>query len=452
MASKLEQFIKRDIWRIRSRNLPRSKLCWFKPLRIAVLSLREFYEDQCMLRASALTFYSLLSIVPVFAMAFGMAKGFGFQNALERELLLRFQGQEEVIARVVQFARSLLENTKGSVIAGVGVALLFWAIIQLLGNIEYSFNHIWGVKKPRTFVRKISDYLSAMLICPLLFMVSSTTTVVIKSQVNAVLQKIAILGPIGPATLFSLQLLPYCVIWVLFTFIYMFMPNTRVSFRSAILAAVFAGTIYQVFQWGYVSFQVGVTKYNAVYGSFAALPLFLVWLQASWMLVLFGAEVSFAHQNEEAFEFEPDCRNVSYAFEKLITLRAVQLLVESFSGKGDTMSAAHIARILEAPIYLVRKILQKLVESGIVAETCVRDTAEAGYQPARHIDQLTIQYIIHSLEQHGIDNIPIGKSPELDKLAECLRKLGEAGEKSEANVLLKDLQLPRNVKRSDPNA
>ena len=197
-----------------------------------------------MLRASALTFYSLLSIVPVFAMAFGVAKGFGFQNAFERELLLRFQGQEEVIAWVGQFTRSLLENTKGGVIAGTGMFLLFWTIIQLMGNIEYSFNHIWGIKKPRTFVRKISDYLSAMLICPLLFMVSSTTTLVIKSQVNVVLQKIAILGPIGPATLFSLKLLPYCVIWVLFTFIYMFMPNTRVSFRSAILAAVFAGTIY----------------------------------------------------------------------------------------------------------------------------------------------------------------------------------------------------------------
>ena len=439
MASKLKQFIKRDIWRIRSRDLPRSKLCWFKPLRIAALSLREFYEDQCMLRASALTFYSLLSIVPVFAMAFGVAKGFGFQNAFERELLLRFQGQEEVIAWVGQFTRSLLENTKGGVIAGTGMFLLFWTIIQLMGNIEYSFNHIWGIKKPRTFVRKISDYLSAILICPLLFMVSSTTTVVIKSQVNVVLQKIAILGPIGPATLFSLKLLPYCVIWVLFTFIYMFMPNTRVSFRSAILAAVFAGTIYQVFQWGYVSLQVGVTKYNAVYGSFAALPLFLVWLQASWMLVLFGAEVSFALQNEETFEFEPDCRNASYAFEKLITLRAVQMLVKSFSGEGDTISAARIARTLEAPIYLVRKILQKLVESGIVAEICVRGTAESGYQPARHIDQFTIQYVIHSLEQRGIDNIPIGKSPELDKLAECLRKLGEAGEKSEANVLLKDL-------------
>jgi len=329
MIAKKMQFIKTDIWRMRSRELPRTKYIGIALLRIIILSVQRFDKHDCLFRASALTFYSLLSIVPVLAMAFGLAKGFGFEKALERQLFETFQGQEEVVVRVMDFARSLLESTKGGVIAGAGLLLLFWTIIRVLGSIENSFNHIWGIKKGRSFSRKISDYLSAMLVCPVLFIVSSMVTVVIKSQVQLVVQKIALLGAISPVIFFTLRLLPYCVIWILFTFVYMFMPNTKIRFASAIFAGIVAGTLYQVFQLAYLSFQIGVAKYNAIYGSFAALPLFLVWLQLSWMIVLFGAELSFAHQHVETYEFEPDCSAVSYSFKRLLTLRVVHPLLKS---------------------------------------------------------------------------------------------------------------------------
>jgi membrane protein len=439
VIAKTRGFMKRDIWRIRSRELPRLKSVWIRLLRMIILSVRGFNEHDCLFRASALTFYSLLSIVPVVAMAFGIAKGFGFETALEKHLFVTFQGQEEVVRRVMEFARSLLENAKGGVIAGAGLLLLFWTIIQVLGNIEASFNHIWGIKKPRTLARKTSDYLSAMLICPFLFILSSTVTVVIKGQVQLVVEKISLLGAISPAIFFALKLLPYCVIWVLFTFVYMFMPNTKIRAGSGLFAGIVAGTIYQVFQLVYLSFQIGVAKYNAIYGSFAALPLFLLWLQLSWMIVLFGAEISFAHQHVDTYEFEPDCSAVSYAFRKLLILRVVHLLVKDFSQGGRPLSAAQIAATLEIPVRLIGDILHELVASQIVSEICDREDKEACYQPACSIDLLTIKYVIDRLEEHGSGAVPVAKSKELEKLSECLKAFGEAIEKSSANIRLKEI-------------
>ena len=304
MFSRILHFIRVDIWRIRLRNLPPKKSFLIKQLRIVLLALRGFGDDKCLLRASALTFYSLLSIVPVLAMAFGIAKGFGLETELVArlsELPERFPGQEKVLNDVIESAKNLLENTKEGVIAGIGVAVLFWTIIKVLGNIEKSFNDIWGVKKARSIGRKLSDYLSMMLVCPILFVMSSSVTVFIAGQIRLVTEKIALLGAISPFIFAILRLFPYCVIWIMFSFLYIFMPNTKVNFRSGILAGIVAGTTYQVVQWVYITFQIGVTKYNAIYGSFAALPLFLVWLQLSWLIVLFGEEISFAYQNVDTY-------------------------------------------------------------------------------------------------------------------------------------------------------
>ncbi len=439
MIAKMTRFIKTDIWRIRSRELTWIKSLWIRLLRIILLSARGFDEDKCFFRASALTFYSLLSIVPVLAMAFGLAKGFGLEKAFEKQVFERFQGQEEIIAWILNFAHSLLENTKGGLIAGVGILFLFWAIIRVLGNIENSFNHIWGIRKPRSFPRKISNYLSAMLICPILLVVSSAITVAIKSEVELVVRNIELLGAVSPAIFFALRLLPYCVIWVLFSFIYIFMPNAKINFRSGIFAGIVAGTLYNLFQLGYLSFQISVANYNAIYGSFAALPLFLIWLQLSWVILLFGAEISFAHQNEESYEFEPDCLAVSYAFKKLLTLRVVHFLVKDFSQANSPLSAIRIAKTLEIPIRLVREILHELVRSSIVSEICENEYKETAYQPAQDIDLFTIKYVIDGIEHHGNDNIPVSSSKELEKLSECLKAFSEAIEKSPANMLLKEI-------------
>ncbi|MBW1771197.1 MAG: YihY/virulence factor BrkB family protein, partial [Deltaproteobacteria bacterium] len=177
MITKVTQFTRTDLWRIRSSDLSRSRSLLIRLLRIVILSVRGLVKDKCQLRASALTFYTALSIVPIFAMLFGIAKGFGFEKILEKQILEKLDSQGEVVIKVIDYARALLENTKGGMVAGIGIAILFWAIIKVLGNIEKSFNDIWGVKKGRPFRRKITDYLSIMLVGPVLLMMSSGITV-----------------------------------------------------------------------------------------------------------------------------------------------------------------------------------------------------------------------------------------------------------------------------------
>ena len=439
VRSKITNFIKTDIWRIRVRNLPRRKSFFIKQLRILLLAIRGFHGDKCPLQASSLTFYSILSVVPVVAMAFGVAKGFGFQKLLEKQLLEKFPGQEEVMMQVVNFALSLLENTKGGMIAGIGVAVLLWTVIKVLSNIERSFNTIWEIKKSRTFGRKFSDYLSIMLISPILVIMSSSVTVFITTQVTLIAEKIALLGIFSSLIFFILKLLPYCLVWILFTFIYILMPNTKVNFSSGFIAGVFAGTIFQLAQWAYIYFQVGVAKYNAIYGSFAALPLFLVWLQLSWLIVLLGAEISFAHQYVDTYEFEPDCQQISPAFKKVLSLQIAHLVIMTFSKGEKPLTASKISYALEIPARLVQQILDEFVESGIFSNTETQENKELAYQPARDINVITIKSIIEALEQRGSDNIPIAQTAELKVLSETLQTFSDEIEKSSANRLLKDI-------------
>jgi len=439
MLSKIIDFFTTDIWRIRVDELPRTKSFLLKQLRIVVLAVRGFDEDKCSLKASSLTFYTLLSIVPVAAMAFGIAKGFGFEALLEKMIIEKLQGQEEIIRYIITFSHSLLENTKGGLIAGIGIAVLFWSVIKLLGNIEKSFNDIWGIRKNRKMGRMCSDYLSAMLICPVLFIMASSLTVVISGQIKEIVQQLAFLKIVSPLVFSLLNLLPYCVVWILFIFIYMFMPNTSVRIGAGVLGGIAAGTLYQILQWGYITFQVNVSKYNAIYGGFAALPLFLVWLELSWLIVLLGAEISFAYQNVDTYEFEPDCLNVSYSFKKLLTLSIVHLLVKNFERGDKPLASDAVAHALEIPARLTRQILYELVSCGLLCEVAGEGDRDVCFQPGLSITSLSIQYVLERLEQHGSNAIPIAKLPEHEKIAQSLESLGRQIAQSPENVCLKDI-------------
>ncbi len=439
MLLKLINFIKNDIWRIRLKDISKKKYMLIKPLRVILLALRGFDEDKCQLRASALTYYSLLSIVPIFAMAFGIAKGFGFEKLLQQQVMEKLPGQEQVLKQVIDFAYTLLENTKGGVVAGVGVAVLFWSVVKVLAHIEKSFNDIWGVKEGRKISRKLTDYLFVLLICPVLIIVSSGLTVFITTQMTFITEKIAFLGVISPLLFSLLKILPYTIIWMLFTFIYVFMPNTKVNLKSGILAGIAAGSIYQIVQWAYITFQVGAAKYNAIYGSFAALPLFLVWMQISWLVMLFGSEIAFAHQNVEMYEFEHDCLNASHSFRRLMSLRIAQLIIKNFLKAKPSLTTIEISHILEIPVRLLRDILYELVRAGIISEVKKQDMSETVFQPAKDPHLLRIKSVIDALENKGVDNIPVSRSAELQAISEKLQKLADAFEKSPDNMLLKDI-------------
>ncbi len=452
MIRKALSYLNGDIWRVPGRKFKGPKGIVLRAARILVLSHREFNKDQCSLRASALTFYSLLSIVPVFAMAFGIAKGFGLDKLLKEKIMENMQGQQEIMSRVLEFSENFLQNTKGGLIAGIGLALLFWTIIQVLSNIESAFNDIWGIKKARTLGQKFTDYLSLMLVAPVFFLIASSATVFIAGEFKQVTDKIAILGVFAPVLFTALKILPYAIFSGLLTYLYMFLPNGKIHFKSALIGGIVAGVIYQGVQWAYIHFQVGASSAGAIYGTFAALPLFLAWLQTSWVIVLYGAELAFAHQNEARFEFEQDCLSTSEEFKKLLALRIAQLCVSRFTAGASPLSAEEIGEQLEMPIRLTRELLDRLVLANILTVAHGKDEYDLHYQPARDVEEMTVSFVVEAIERAGTRDIPVAETPELEKLREALLVFDQTIESLPENVLLKDLSAAPSKARAESQA
>jgi len=227
--------------------------------------------------------------------------------------------------------------------------------------------------------------------------------------------------------------------WVLFSFLYIFMPNRQVNRKSGFVAGVIAGSVYVIVQLIYVKFQVGVAKYNAIYGSFAALPLFLTWLQLSWLVVLAGAEISCIHQNMDMLEYGPDARRANHYFRRLVALRIVNFMSRNFATGEVPLTAARISESLEIPRGLTTELVEELTESGILIEAANRGRDETAYVPARDTDQLTVKFVMDAMDRRGLDQIPVATTEELERIAQSLKDLGEAVEKSPANLRLKDI-------------
>jgi membrane protein len=400
--------------------------------------VKGYRDDRIQLRASALTYFTTLSVVPIVAMVFGIAQGFGFQDKLETEIRQNFAEQEEmkaVLDYIFEFAQNMLSNINGGFIAGVGLVVLFWSVMNVLGNIESSFNAIWHISKSRPIIRKFSDYLSMMLVAPVLLFLSSTVTV----YINEFSADAPIFQYIGPIVKFLVALIPYLLIYLLFTILYVVMPNTKVKFRNGLFAGLIAGTIFQVTQWFYLTFQVGVSKYSAIYGSFMALPLFLIWLQLSWLIVLLGAEISFAYQSIENYEFESEADKVNPYNRRLLTFLVLHLIIKKFSEGIRPLTSADISRQLGIPLRLVRDILFDLNEGKLIIEATTPSPKEQAYVPSIDINKMTISYVIEKLDKRGVSILMAEETADLKAFSTIQVGLLKAIRKSKANKLLKDI-------------
>jgi membrane protein len=434
-------FFKTGIWEIRLRDLPPLRAFCVRVLRIVLLAVRRFIADDCQKTAAVLTYYSLLNVVPVLAVAFAIAKGFGLRKLIESQIVqiaAKANWPASATDQLLAFSHNLLNQAKGGVIAGVGIILLLWTVISILGKIEESLNGIWEIREPRTVVRKFTDYMAMMILGPILLVVSSSVTVLLASQVKVVLDRVAVLGVLGDALLFLLGLLPYVSIWVLMTMVYLIMPNGRMPLKSAIAGGISAGTISQIVQWIYIKFQIGVSTYGAIYGSFAALPLFLAWLQVSWMIVLFGAEIAYACEHYETYGYHPDLSRISVSARRILMLRVFHLLVKKFSAAEPPPDARQIASTLEIPSRLVRNLLESLGEAGLVRT--VKGTGKGlAFQPGRTVEDITLKLALDEYERLGTAEIPPSQSEDAEKISKYLKDMAETAEKSPANILLKKI-------------
>jgi membrane protein len=328
---------------------------------------------------------------------------------------------------------------EGGLLAGIGLIVLIWSVMQVLKNIESSFNAIWQVKKARTFLRQLSDYLSIMMIAPLLIIISSSLSVYISTRIETAAQTLEMIKKFGPYFQSLFTLIPYALVWLLFTLVYMIMPNIKVKFKNALIAGIIAGTVFQIVQWAYIHFQVGVSKYSALYGTFAAIPLFLGWLQISWLIVLLGAQISFAYQNLEKYEFQAQSVSISYNRKRLICLYLTQYVIKKFADGHEPATSVQISRELGIPLRLVKDMLNYLVQAKVLNETIYENQLEKGYQPAIDIARIDINFVINRMDNTGGSEINLKESDDFIKLSglhdELIRNLST----SSANVLLKDV-------------
>jgi membrane protein len=435
----IRNFIFRDVWVISHHGLSPFRRIVIKQIKIFLVTFRGFMENKVSIRASALTYYSLMSVVPIVAMIFGIAKGFGLEKMLQKELTAKLSGQQEVLNWIITFANSMLERTKGGIVAGVGLVLLFWSIMNVLGNIEASFNDIWQIKKGRTLFRKFADYLSIMLIAPVFITLSSSATVYITTQITTIMHKIQVLGYMAPVIGVFINLIPYLLIWILFSFIYIVMPNTRVRIWPAVISGIIAGTIFQIVQWAYVKFQISVSSYNAIYGSFAALPLFMIWIQTAWIIVLFGAELSYATQNFEKYEFESEAALISNRYRINMSLLITSYVVKKFANSEKAPGLDEISGQLQMPSRFVREITNNLVDAGVLSQVARNDSRDVHYQPALDIQNLTIKTVIDKINNAGIGSLSIADVPDMETIKQKLWELDKIAIDSNHNILVKNI-------------
>lgn len=436
----IRKFLFMDIWSIQlEHDSKKKKNFWIRSLRVILLAIRGFREDNVAIRASALTFYTTIAIVPVFAMFFGIAKGFGLEKNLDEFLLSKFQGQQEVLTWIMNFSSTLIEKTMGGLMAGVGLAILLWSIFRVFTSIELSFNAIWHLEKGRKLTRKFSDYFSLILIAPLLLIASSSTNVFIATTLHSISKQYEILGYVAPIFMVILKIVPYLLVGALFTIIYIVMPNTKVKFSAALVAGILAGSAFEIVQWGYIYFQVGVSRYNAIYGSFAALPLFMVWQQTSWIIVLIGAEISFAIQNSHLYEYEYEIENVSNNDKRTLSVLLMNRIVVKHASGGTPYTSELLAEDLHLPVRLVRTLLGNLVKGNLLVETYTDDPKSRGYVPAIADDSITICRIFEILDHQGVDDVIQPANATYKSIRVISDKMDALMSASDLNVKVRDL-------------
>lgn len=388
------------VWRDQRNNL------WVRTVKIVNLSVRSFMRSDLQTMACGLTYRVMLAIVPALALLFAIARGFGFQNILTAQLFNYFPTQQRALETAMRFVDSYLAQASEGVFVGVGIVVLLWTLISLLGAVEDAFNQIWGVAGGRSLWRKITDYTAIFLILPVFMLCGSGLTVFMTATMRSVLPFMT------PVVSVLLDISSVVLIWLFFTGAYMLVPNTKVKFRNALPAGIMAGIAYQVLQALFLNGQLYVSKYNAIYGGFAFLPLFLVWLQLVSLFLLAGAVVCYSAQNISFYSFTSEVQSISNDYRRRVGVGLMAVIVQRYHRGLPPLTATALAREYGIPQRLVDMLLLDLEQVALVNRVVLgSDDRLPSYQPARDLSTLTVGQVIDLLANRGTNDF----IPEFDK-------------------------------------
>ena len=367
---------------------------------ILVPLYEDFMAKRVLASASRLTYSTLLALVPILAVVFAIARGFGYSIYIEEWFRDLFKAQPDATEIIIGFVNSYLINTKKGVFLGIGLLFMLGTVLMLISTIEETFNDIWLVRKPRSMFRTFTDYMALLFALPIGIVAISGLSIWMQAF-NRHLIDITIIGPLMK---FAIELIPYVVLSAVFVGLYVFMPNTKVRVRSALIPGIAAGVSMQLFQLIYVNSQIWVSNYNAIYGSFAVIPLFMLWMQISWTIILVGAELSYTIQNHDEFLSSNSQSELSYKTRFVLSAKIMSIICKRFAEGGQAYNSMQLKLQLGISMRVLSRLLYDLQQIHFITEIMHDDKGEEVlYQPAEALDILTIGELHSRLAQLGSD-------------------------------------------------
>lgn len=406
-------------------------------IKTGSLTVRSFMDRGLQIKSAALTYSTVLAIVPMLALLFAIGRGFGFQDLLRANIFQYFPSQHKAIETALTFVDSYLSEASSGIFVGAGIILLLWTLISLLSSIEEAFNSIWDVKRERSLYQKAVDYLAICLIVPILMVCSSGVSIFMSTALQSRLN----LPFLTPVINSMLETLPLIFAWLAFSLSYFLIPNTKVEFKYAAIAGAICAIAFQILQLLFVNGQIYVSKYNAIYGSFAFLPLLLIWLQLSWLILLFGCVLTYSMQNIFAFNFLGDISKISQDYHRKLTLVVTAAIFRNFLSHGTPMTRNQISTLYDIPIRIAGDILFTLHETGIIYYVML-PKEEIGYTPAVEASTLTAGELFRRMDLYGDSNFIPRFDTLYPEIVNQVNSWNDRAWKDADTTLIKDILLP----------
>ncbi len=399
------------------------------------LSVRSILDTNLQQKAAALTFNTMLALVPTLAMIFAIGRGFGFQNIVESEIFNFIPVQRDELTNVFTFVDSYLAQSSEGIFVGVGILFLLWTLISLLSNVEDAFNHIWGINKKRNFYRKVTDYIAIFFIIPILIICTNGIKLFVLTMSSDTF--------LSPIVEMSLDIAPTLLTWMSFTLTFVLIPYTKVKVKYALISGFLCAIIFQLLQWLMVSGQIYVSKYNAIYGSFAFLPILLIWIYMSWLVCLSGVVLTYSSQNIFRFNFRDNINEISQRYMTDVTIVVLTIIAKRFSQQKSPYTKLDITEKYNIPIRLVGAVIDHLVDVKLLSGVVGKDDRETAYQPAFDLEHLTLRSAKERLRNSGKS----GFIPALQiKFEPTMRIIHKSYETQADDILIKNLPLNFNEK------
>ena len=409
--SDIIRFVRYDMWRRTATEYTGFlQRIGFTIIRTIALVIRGFSNKGLNDKAKSLTFSLIFAIVPILAMILAVAQGFGMADVIETQLNRSFLGETGLVPEIMEMVERYLETAQGGLFIGIGLLILLWAIYSFFESVESAFNQIWNVQRSRSILRQMTTYIAIVVLVPVLIVCSTGINIFVHSTVEN-LPHLSMLQHLSQQSRF--QFLQFVMCWLFFTWMYIAIPNTKVRLLPAIVPGVLMGTLFQLLQMLSVYLIAMLSRTSIVYGAFATLPILMTMLQYASLLILIGAEMSYAIQNNEEFEYEHDLNSMSRRYKDFIMLYLLHTIVKRFEADEAPLTAHELAVRDHLPIRLVNQLMSRLTETGILREVYVEGKEERTFQPALDTHKISVGMVIDRIEQQGTEEFLQSPSEEM---------------------------------------